>query len=67
MDTIRSDSGTGKGLSKTELTIVKIATLAPRQTTSVMIAVVEKPRSFHKAFIEIAASRSKPSKFIIPL
>src|SRR5712691_3435244 len=65
MNTIRSDSGTGKGLSKTEFTMVKIATFAPRHTASVRMAVVENPRSFHNAFIEIAASRSTPSIFLI--
>src|SRR5437667_7493564 len=67
MNTIRSDSGTGNGLSKTEFTMVKIAKFAPRHTASVRIAVVEKPRSFHNAFIEIVASRSMPSIFIFPL
>src|SRR5437899_281929 len=67
MKTIRSDSGTGKGLSKTEFTMVKIATFAPRHTASVRIAVTEKPRSFHKALIEIEVSRSTVNHYSLIL
>src|SRR5262245_5816142 len=47
---MRSESGTGSGVSKTEFTIVKIAVLAPIHTANVSIAVAAYPRSFHNTF-----------------
>src|SRR5262249_34852921 len=46
---MRFESGTGSGLSRTELTMVKIAAFAPMQTARVSIAVVAYPRSFHNS------------------
>src|SRR5438093_13775522 len=45
---MRSDSGTGKGRSNTEFTIVNIAVFAPRQTASVRMTVAAYPRSFQR-------------------
>src|SRR5437660_7116080 len=44
---MRLDSGTGRGLSRTEVTIVKIAVFAPRHTARVSIAVAAYARAFH--------------------
>src|SRR5262245_51210399 len=56
---MRSESGTGRGFSSTEFTIVKIAVLAPMQRASVTIAVAAYPRSFHNSFSPRRMSRSK--------
>src|SRR2546425_3146509 len=55
---MRPDSGTGRGFSRTEFTIVKIAVLAPMQTASVIIAVAAYPRSFHRSFKPSRTSRN---------
>ena len=47
MNKMRSDSGTGSGRSRTELTIVKMAVFAPMQIANVKIAVTANPGSFH--------------------
>src|SRR5213592_1226170 len=49
MSRMRSDSGTDRGRSSTEFTMVKIAVLAPMQTAKVRIAVAANPRSFHSS------------------
>src|SRR5262249_38827976 len=54
---MRSESGTGKGLSRTDWTIAKIAVLAPMQIASVSIAVAAYVRSFHSNFTPNCMSR----------
>jgi hypothetical protein len=49
MMAIRSDSGIGRGRSKTLLTTEKSATLAPMHTASVTATVAVKLRSFHSS------------------
>src|SRR5262245_57243506 len=68
MSRIRADSGTGRGLSKTEFTIVKIAALIPMHTANVRIAVAAYPRSFHNTFRPKLMSRimTNPSRIERP-
>src|SRR4051794_23402236 len=48
MSRIRSDSGTGKGRSKTELTIANVAVLTPIARARVSSTVAVKPFAFRK-------------------
>ena len=47
---MRLESGTERGFSNTEWTIVKIAVFAPMHTDRVSIAAAAYPRCFHNNF-----------------